>query len=129
MFVLPWGLGMAAMIARNPEERAAALAEGERVLAAGAVSHNIIFFNRWAIDACLATKDWKGAERYAATLERGMAEEPMPMSDFLVARARAIAGSGRRHKDEKELKRLLAEANRIGWRAVVPSLEVALAEG
>jgi tetratricopeptide (TPR) repeat protein len=129
MFVLPWGLGLAAMIARNPEERAAALAEGERVLAAGAVSHSIIFFYRWAIDACLAAKDWKGAERYAAELEGSIAKEPLPMTDFLVARARAIAGAECGQKDEKELKRLLAEANRIGWRAVVPSLEVALAEG
>jgi tetratricopeptide (TPR) repeat protein len=31
-FVLPWGLGLAAIMARSDEERAAALAEGEEVL-------------------------------------------------------------------------------------------------
>jgi hypothetical protein len=35
-FVLPWLLGVAAIIARRDEEPAAALAEGEEVLAAGA---------------------------------------------------------------------------------------------
>jgi hypothetical protein len=128
-YVLPWGLGLTAMMARNAEERAAALAEGERVLSAGAVSHNFIFFNRYAIEACLAAKDWMGVERYAAALERSMAEEPIPMADFLVARARATTAASRGQKDETELRRLLAEANRIGWRAVVPSLEAALAGG
>ena len=126
-FVLPWGLGLAAMIARNAEERASALDEGERVLAGGVVGHNIIFFNRWAIEACIAAKDWAGVQRYATALEQGLAEEPLPMSNFLVARARAIAAAGRGRKDETELRRLLGEANRIGWRVVVPSLETALA--
>ena len=127
-FVLPYGLGLAAVIAHNAEERAATLAEGERVLAAGAVSHNFIFFNRYAIEACLAAKDWEGVDRYAAALEHIMAKEPLPMTDFFVARARAIAAAGRGHKDETELKRLLAEANCIGWQTVVPSLEAALTE-
>jgi class 3 adenylate cyclase/tetratricopeptide (TPR) repeat protein len=126
-FALPWGLGLAATIARSAEERAAALAEGEEALAAGALSHNFLYFNRYAIEACLAAKDWVGVERYAAALEHSMAEEPVPMTDFLVARARAIAAAGRGQKDVTELKRLLAEANRVGWRLVVPSLETALA--
>jgi tetratricopeptide (TPR) repeat protein len=62
-FVLPWGLGLAATMARSDEERAAALAEGEEVLAAGALSHNYLWFNRYAIEACLAAKDWAGIER------------------------------------------------------------------
>ena len=126
-FVLPLGLGLAAMIARNDEERTAALAEGERVMATGTVSHNFIFFNRYAIESCLAAEDWVGVERYATALERSLKEEPLPMTDFLVARARAIAAASRGLNDEKELTRLLAEANRIGWRALVPSLEAALA--
>ena len=126
-FVLPLGLGLAAMIARTDEERTAALAEGERVMAAGAVSHNVIFFYRYAIEACLAATDWVGVERYAAALERCLNEQPLPMTDFLVTRARAIAAASRGQNDEKELTSLLAEANRMGWRAVVPSLEAALA--
>ena len=51
------------------------------------MSHNFVWFNRYAIEACLAAKDWAGIERYAAALEHSMAEEPVPMTDFLVARA------------------------------------------
>jgi len=125
-FLLPLGLALAARITRDPRERAVALTEGEAILAAGAVSHNYVFFNRYAIDACIAAEDWAGTERYAAALERSMAAEPIPMTDFLVARARAIAAVGRGHKEEGELRRLLTEANRTGWRVVIPSLEAAL---
>jgi hypothetical protein len=126
-FVLPYGWGLAAMAAQDAQERAAALAEGERLLAAGAVSHNFILFNRYAIEACLAAEDWGGVERYAAALERSMAEEPLPLTDFLVARARAIAAAGRGERNETQLRALLSDANRIGWKAVTPALEATLA--
>jgi len=45
------------------------------------------------------------------------------MSDFLVARARAISAAGRGSKEDSELKRLLEQATRVGWLAVVPALE------
>jgi class 3 adenylate cyclase/predicted ATPase len=126
-FALPLGLGLAAMIACNADERASFLAEGERVVSEGTVSQNFLLFNRYAIEACLVAENWVGVERYAAALERSMAEEPVPMVDFLVARARAIAGANRGQKDAGKLAALLAEANLIGWQAVVPSLEAALA--
>jgi hypothetical protein len=126
-FALPYGLGLAAVAAYDARERAAALAEGEQALASGAVSHNFVFFNRYAIEACLAAQDWACVERYAIALERSMAREPLPMTDFLVARARAIVAAARGRRDETVLRRLLEEANRVGWRAVVPSLETALA--
>jgi tetratricopeptide (TPR) repeat protein len=128
-FLLPAVLGVAALIARDPQERQAALAEGEGVLTAGAVSHNFMFFNRSAIDACIAAGDWAGTERYAVALDRSLPAEQLPMKDFLVARARAIAAAGSGHKDEAALGRLLAEADRTGWRAVMPALAAALAAG
>jgi hypothetical protein len=51
------------------------------------------------------------------------------MTDFLVARARAIVATSCRQKDEAELRRLLAVANGIGWQVVVPLLKAALADG
>ncbi len=59
-YILPLGLGLAAMIAPDRKTRLAALSEGEALLAAGAISHNYLFFNRYAIDACLAAEDWDG---------------------------------------------------------------------
>ena len=125
-YVLPLGLGLAALIAGDTKERTAALAAGEQTLAAGTVAHNVIFFHRFAIEACLAAKDWSGVEHHAAALERGMATEPIPMADFLVARARALAAAGRGRKDAGELGRLVEEASRVGWQAMVRSLETAL---
>jgi class 3 adenylate cyclase/tetratricopeptide (TPR) repeat protein len=126
-YLLPAGLGLAAIIARDPKARLAALAEGEAVLNGGAVSHNFLHFNRYAIEACIAAADWAGTERYAAALERNLADEPLPMKDFLVVRARAIAAAGRGRGDETALRSLIAEADRAGWRTVLPALETALA--
>ncbi len=50
------------------------------------------------------------------------------MTDYLVARARALAAAGRGEKNAPELKRLVAEASKVVWRAVIPALELALAE-
>ena len=108
------------------QARATALEEGEAVLAKSAVSHNFFFFNRLAIEACLAAQDWTGVERYAAALEKSMAAEPLPMTDFLIARARALAAAGRGQKDAAELERLLVAAKAIGWKIVLPSLAAAL---
>jgi hypothetical protein len=127
-YMLPFGLAIGAMAARNPEERLAALAEGERVMAAGALSHNVLFFNRTAIDACVAAGDWAGVERYAEALERGMAHEPLPMTDFLVARARALAAAGRGRSDKQVLAGLIERARAVNWQVVLPALEAAAAE-
>ena len=124
-YMLPWGLGVQALITSDAGERAAALAEGEAILAAGAVSHNFVFFNRYAMEASLAANDWAGAERYAARLEAALESEPLPMTDFLVARGRALAAAGRGRKDARELERLIAAAREVQWRAVIPALGAA----
>ena len=66
-------------------------------------------------------------ERYAEALTDGMAEEPTPVTDFVAARARALAAGGRGRKDEAELQRLVAQARAVNWRLVLPTLEEALA--
>ncbi|HSY85927.1 MAG TPA: adenylate/guanylate cyclase domain-containing protein [Verrucomicrobiae bacterium] len=125
-YLLPLGLALLATMTADAQKRTAALAEGETLIATGAVSHNIPLFNRYAIEACLAAKDWSGAERYAAALLAGMAAEPRPMTDFIAARARALAAVGRGQGDAAEISRLLAEVRRTGWHAMVPALEAAL---
>src|SRR5262249_48596440 len=125
-YILPWGLGLAAVLAPDEKSRKAALAEGEALLAAGAVSHNYLFFNRHAIEACIASRDWPGARYYAAAMERSLANEPFLMSDFIVARARAVAAAGEGRKDETKIRDLLAQARAAKWQAVIPALEAAL---
>ncbi|HEX3064181.1 MAG TPA: adenylate/guanylate cyclase domain-containing protein [Dongiaceae bacterium] len=126
-YILPYGLAVAALIAPNEPARRAALNEGEAVLAAGAISHNYLFFNRNAMEACIMARDWPGARHYASALERRMADEPFAMSDFLVARARVLAAAGEGRKDEAKIRLLLDQAGAVKWRAVIPALEAALA--
>jgi hypothetical protein len=126
-FILPYGLAVAALIAPDEAARRAALSEGEAVLAAGAISHNYVFFNRNAMEACIRARDWAGARRYASALEQRMAGEPFAMSDFLVARARAIADAGEGRRDKARISLLIDQACAARWPFVIPELEAALA--
>jgi tetratricopeptide (TPR) repeat protein len=126
-YMLPFVLSTQARMTDDPEVRAAKLAEGETLMAQGAVRHNDVFFNRTAIDCCIDARDWDSVDRYAGALEHCMAE-PLPMTDFLVARARALAAAGRGEKNGAELRGLIAQARTVGWNAVLPALEAALGD-
>ena len=52
--VSSWLLGHIAVAAGNRRERRPTLAEGEAVLARGAVSHDHLWFYRYAVEAALA---------------------------------------------------------------------------
>jgi hypothetical protein len=47
------------------------------------------------------------------------------MTDFVVARARALAAAGCGQADAGEISRLVAEARAAGWRAMLPAVEAA----
>jgi hypothetical protein len=99
-FIGPMILGILVLTVDDPRVRSDALAEGEALLAAGSPSHNHLQFRRDAIDACLNAEDWSGAELHSNALETSTQEEPLPWSDFFVARGRAsptaAAGATRR---------------------------------
>lgn len=66
----------------------------------------------------------------AAALEDYTRADPLPWSDFFIARARVLAAYGREKRDYatmQELKRLRDEAERIGLKTALPALEEALA--
>ncbi len=107
----------------------AALAEGEALLTAGAVSHNHLWFRRRAIDATLQARDWGSVERHAAALEEYTRSEPLPWAEFFVARGCALAarwGSPRGTTPSRELASLQDEARGMGLRCALPALEAAL---
>lgn len=89
-FTGPWLLGALAWAAADERRRGAALAEGEAVLAAGAPVSNAIAFYYFAIEACVEQGDWRNAKRYAQSLERVTANEPLPLSDAIITRARLL---------------------------------------
>jgi tetratricopeptide (TPR) repeat protein len=87
--------GEIAAVTDTADAREAVLAEGEALLAAGAVSHNHLWFRRRAMDATLRAGDWGAVERHATALDEYTCSERLPWADFFVARGRALAAQGR----------------------------------
>ena len=126
----PFYLGKIAELTTDRDRRVSALEEGERLLRDGAVSHNYFGFYGCAMEACLNTCNWEEMERYAAALEDYTRSEPLPWSDFFIARARVLAAHGRGKRDNttiQQLKRLRDEAERIGLKPALSALDEALA--
>jgi hypothetical protein len=131
-FLGPGLLGWLALFTDDPEERQAALAEGEALLAAGSVSHNYFFFYQAAIDAALAASDWAAVERYADALEDYTRPEPLPWADFIIARGRALAAWGRGERDAVAAERLATlreQGRRAGLHSALAAIDTALGEG
>jgi hypothetical protein len=100
------------------------------VLQSGCVGHCHLWFYRDAMDVCLQTGDLGEAERYAQALTDYTSAEPLPWSELLIARARALAAFARGDRDNttmQELQRLRDEAERVGLKAAIPALKDALA--
>jgi hypothetical protein len=128
-FIGPALLGWLALHTDDADERRAALEEGEALLAAGSISHNYIFFYHAGIEAALGAEDCAAAERYAAALEDYTRAEPLPFSDFVIARGRALAAWGRGQRDATAVERLRglrAHAECAGLRSALGALEAAL---
>jgi tetratricopeptide (TPR) repeat protein len=101
----------------GPEERRLALAEGEAVIRAGCVGHNPLRFYPDAMQVALDLADCEEVERYATALEDYTRAEPLPWSDFFIARGRALAAVRNAPPSEAlaaEVHRLQAEGERLG---------------
>ncbi|MCH8197417.1 MAG: adenylate/guanylate cyclase domain-containing protein, partial [Proteobacteria bacterium] len=128
-FVGPWLLGLLAIATDNPDERQGALEEGESILRKGCVGQNYFWFYRDAMEVCLNTGDWDALEHYAAALEEYTRPEPLPWSDFFIARGRALAAVGQGRRDDEliaELHDLRDEAHRVGHKLPLRAIEDAL---
>lgn len=128
-FTGAWLLGVIAGLTPDPAARERALAEGEKLLADGCVSHNHFHFYDNAIDVSLATGKWDAAERYCGKLEAYAALEPLPWTEFILARGRALARFGRGERDAEladSLARLRAEAAAAEINCALPALDAAL---
>jgi len=90
------------------------------------VSHNCLYFYRYAMDSMLAAHRWGEGEQYASRFEDYTRPEPLPLCDFFIARARALAAFGRGQCNTamlQELRRLRDEAKRMGLNSDLPALE------
>ena len=130
-FLGPRILGFMALHTADAAKRRWALCEGEKILQQGCVGHNYLLFYQTAIEVALADKDWDGVERYAAALQDYTRPEPLPWSDFFIARGRALAAYGRGERDPRlvaELQRLREEAAQAGLKIALCALETAIAQ-
>ena len=121
--------GALALVAGDIAAREGALDEGETALREGSVGHNYFWFYRFAMDALLNVGDWERVEAYAAAFEDYTRAEPLPWTEFFIARGRTLAAFGQGNRDEatiRELQRLRDEADRTGFKAALPALEEAL---
>ncbi|MEE8500818.1 MAG: hypothetical protein V3S27_09620, partial [Kiloniellales bacterium] len=121
--------GFLALATDDRDQRERAIEEGETILRSGAVAHNHFWFYRDVMEAGLNLGDWNAADSYAQALEDFTRAEPLPWTDFFIARGRALAAFGRGGRDAAtidELRRLRAEAERIGFKTAMPALEKAL---
>ena len=129
-FYGPIILGALAVALARPEERRRALAKGEVLIRGGCVGHNQLHFYPSAMQVALDLANYDEVERYAAALEDYTRPEPLPWSEFFIARGRALAACGRGRRDaalRAEIQRLRSEGERQGLRIALPELEVALA--
>lgn len=94
-FLGPAVLAAVALATDDAAARESALQEGEALLHAGAIGHCHLMFYREAIETCLGVGDWERTERLANGLQDFTAAEPLPVSDFVIERARILAARGR----------------------------------
>ncbi len=118
-----------ALTSDDEKEGEEALAEGEALLAGGCVSASHIEFHIGAIESALRRGAWEKVERHAAALEAYTSEEPLPLTDFLIERGRALMAIGRDGPSPEgtgRVWRLCEEARRFKFLAALPALEGAL---
>jgi len=126
----PWLHGIRALAEDDAEARSRWLEEGERQLALGSVSHNHVDLRALAIDALLEIGDLEGVERNCVRIETYTAQEPLPMSDWIVRRGRALARVGRGERGEplaSALRALHEEGARAEVLTLLPALDGAIA--
>ncbi len=122
---------LAALALVSDQRRAAALAEGESIVQSGCLAHNGLWFYRDAIEAHMKARDFAQVRSCASALAAYTRSDPLPWSEFFIARGRALAdhGSGRRDRMlSEDLRRLRHQAERAGLKAAIPEIDTALAE-
>ena len=123
--------GALALTADTRQLRDSALAEGQAALHDGAISHNYIWFYRFAMETMIETRQWSRVEDYASALERYTRGEPLRWANFFIDRGRALAALGQGHNDaalRTELQRVAVEAKFLNLRIALPAIEAALAK-
>jgi len=111
--------GILALSEDDEASRRAALSDGEALLSGNGLAHNHMLFRKDAIEASIMLHDWNEVERHAAALEDFVRQEPLPWTEFIVARARIFAAIGRGDRSKRlndEMQRLRTEGDQLAIR-------------
>jgi hypothetical protein len=114
-FMGPYILALKARMESDPIKRDEYRAEGQALLDQGGFGHSPIGYHRLGIEDTLARGEWERTREHATALESYTSNEPLPYTDLLIARGRALAALGENSQDasaRSELLRLKAEAQR-----------------
>jgi hypothetical protein len=125
----PRALGVLALVTQSSDRRRVALSEAEELLRGDSTGHNYLSFYPDAMETCLQTGEWSEVDRYAQALENYTRAEPLPYTDFFIARGRVLAAFGRGNRDQNtmgELRRIRAVAEDVGLMFALPALQKAL---
>jgi class 3 adenylate cyclase/tetratricopeptide (TPR) repeat protein len=125
----PIALGILALAAEDEAQCRAALAEAEAILDDGSVGHNYLNFYEDAMEACLQFGAWDEVLRYAQALQDYTRPEPLPRSDYFIARGRTLAAYGRGARDAQTmqaLQRLCSEVDKNGFNLSRWAIDAAL---
>jgi tetratricopeptide (TPR) repeat protein len=123
-------LGILARLTPDPAQRAAALAEGETVLASGCVSHSYFDFYHHAMEVSIEQNAWQAARRYANDLSTYTAAEPLAPIDLQSERARLLADVGENLITPQtifKLETLKQRCQAIDAVALIPAVDAAIA--
>lgn len=123
-------LGILARLTTDRAQRAEALAEGERLLAAGCVSHSYFEFYYHAIEVSIEQSAWSAARRYANALASYTADEPLPPTSLQSERARLLADVGENvitPQTRPALEAVRERCHQMKFVAMVPAIDEALA--
>jgi class 3 adenylate cyclase/tetratricopeptide (TPR) repeat protein len=117
-----------ALVAPDAETARRSLAEGEAMLARGALGHCHYWFRRDAIDVALALDDEALALAHCDALEDYARGEPLPWSDFHAARGRALIAWRRAPSPAARgtLQALRERGAALGFLGALPGIEAAL---
>ena len=84
------------------------------------------------MEVALGARDWSAVDRYAAALAAFTEPEPLPWSNFFIARGRTLADFGRGRRDDgtlDELRHLRNQAGQAGLKLSIEAIEQALSTG
>ncbi len=113
-FFGPVALGLCARLSEDDDERQRLNDEAIAQLEAGAIGHCHVEYAALAIEGAIERAAWEEAEHHCRRLAHYTRHEALPLSDFIIRRARALAARARGENNAADIAALAAAARSAG---------------